>query len=454
MPYIPTTDAERAAMLQTIGVSSIDELFADIPDDLRFRGRLNLPHALSEAETLQHLKDLAARNITTDDYVYFLGAGAYDHLIPAAVDYILARGEFQTAYTPYQAEISQGVLQAMYEYQSLICMLTGLDVANASLYDGASGVAEACIMAAAATGRGNVVISAGVHPEYRRVAETYLRHQGIEVRVAPLREGLSDAAAVRELIDGETAAVCLQQPNAFGLIEDMEPFGELAKGAGALFISVVDPISLAILKPPGLYGADIAVGEGQPLGVPLSFGGPYVGFIATREKLLRRLPGRIVGKTTDAEGRRGFVLTLQAREQHIRRERAASNICTNQALIALRATVYMALLGKEGLRQVAVQCVQKAAYAQRRLLALPGWSAPFRGRFFKEFVVRPPIDPVELNEALLEHKIVGGLPLGRWDPELADSMLLCVTEARTKDQIDGLVSAAARIVEQKGGARP
>lgn len=453
MPYIPTTDAERAAMLQVIGVSSTAELFDDIPEALRFRGRLNLPEALSEAETLRHLKKLAARNVTTDEYVSFLGAGAYDHLIPAAVDHIMARGEFQTAYTPYQAEISQGVLQAMYEYQSLICMLTGLDVANASLYDGASGVGEACIMAVATTGRSNVVLSAGIHPEYRKVAETYLRHQGIEVRVAPLRDGLSDLEAIRDLVDQDTAAVCIQQPNAYGLIEDMAPFGELAKGAGALFVSVVDPISLAILKPPGSYGADIAVGEGQPLGVPLSFGGPYVGFIATRQDLLRRLPGRIVGRTTDAEGRRGFVLTLQAREQHIRRERATSNICTNQALIALRATVYLALLGREGLRQVAVQCVQKAAYAYRRLLELPGWSAPFRGKFFKEFVVRPPIDPVELNEGLLEEKIIGGLPLGRWEPALSDSVLLCVTEARTKEQIDQLVTAAARIVEEKGGAR-
>lgn len=453
MPYIPTTDAERAEMLKVIGVSSTAELFDDIPDSLRFRGRLNLPQALSEAETLRHLKELAARNVTTDEYVTFLGAGAYDHLIPAAVDHILARGEFQTAYTPYQAEISQGVLQAMYEYQSLICMLTGLDVANASLYDGASGVGEACIMAVAATGRGNVVLSAGLHPDYRLVAETYLKHQGIEVRVAPLRDGYSDPEAIGDLVDENTAAVCVQQPNAFGLIEDMAPFGKLAKAAGALFVSVVDPISLAVLKPPAAYGADIAVGEGQPLGVPMSFGGPYVGFIAAREGLLRRLPGRIVGKTTDSEGRRGFVLTLQAREQHIRRERATSNICTNQALIALRATVYLALLGKQGLRQVAVQCIQKAAYAYKRLLELPGWSAPFSGKFFKEFVVRPPIDPVELNEALLQERIIGGLPLGRWDATLADSVLLCVTEARTREQIDHLVTAAERIVAEKGGAR-
>lgn len=445
MPYIPTTDAERQAMLATIGVSSTSELFDDIPEHLRLRGRLNLPKPLSEADTLRHLSELARKNGSAQEYISFLGGGSYEHLIPAALDSILSRHEFQTAYTPYQAEISQGVLQAMYEYQSLICMLTGLDVANASLYDGASGVGEACIMAVAATGRTNVVLSAGINPEYRRVAETYLRHQGIEVRVAPLKEGRSDAHSMADFVDTNTAAVCVQQPNALGYIEDMDLIATLTKPFGALFVSVVDPISLGILKPPGAYGADIAVGEGQSLGTPPSFGGPYVGFLAARESLVRRLPGRVVGRTEDQDGRRGFVLTLQAREQHIRRERATSNICTNQALVALRATVYLALLGKQGLRQVATQCIQKANYTYRRLMELPGWSSPLTGPFFKEFVVRPPIDPDELCRELLPKKIFGGIPLSRWDRSLAEGMLVCVTEARTKEQIDHFVESVRHI---------
>lgn len=452
MAFIPTTDAERKEMLETIGVSSIEELFEDIPESLRYRGRLNLPEALSEAEALRHLKELSELNATTEEYVCFLGAGAYEHLIPAAVDHVLSRGEFQTAYTPYQAEISQGVLQAMYEYQSLICALTGLDVANASLYDGASSLAEACIMAVAATNRGNVVFSAGINPVYRQVAETYLRHQGIEVRIAELDQGRTDEDAVAALIDEQTAAVCAQQPNAYGIIENLGPVGERAKKAGALFVSVVDPISLAIVNPPAEYGADIAVGEGQSLGVPTSYGGPFVGFIAARKNLVRRLPGRIVGATTDAQGRRGFVLTLQAREQHIRRERATSNICTNQALMALRATVYLALVGKTGLREIAEQCLQKANYARRRLLELPGWSSPFNGPVFKEFVVRPPIDPDRLNKELLKERIIGGLPLGRWQADLEAYWLVCVTEARTRQEIDRLIDSVQRIQKETGGA--
>lgn len=445
MPYIPTTDAEREQMLAAIGVKSIDDLFDDIPEHLRLRRRLQLPEALSEADTLRHLRELAARNANLDEYVSFLGGGAYEHLIPAALESILERGEFKTAYTPYQAEISQGVLQAMYEFQSFITLLTGLDVANSSMYDGASALAEACIMAAAHTQRGRVVLSAGIHPHYRQVAATYLRYQGIEVRVAPLAGVATDAARLAALVDRDTAAVCVQHPNAYGTIEQMEPLVQAAKQQGALFVAVVDPISLAVLKPPGAYGADIAVGDVQPLGTPPSFGGPYAGFMAARQYLLRRLPGRIVGKTTDREGRVGYVLTLQAREQHIRRERATSNICTNQALIALRATVYLALLGKEGLREVAYACLQKAHYTRRRLLELPGWSAPPQPWFFREFVVRPPVDPAELNRRLAEYKIFGGLPLGAWNPELADALLVCVTEARTRSEIDRFVDAVREI---------
>lgn len=441
MPYIPTTEAERAAMLQAIGVESVDELFSDIPEAIRFQGWLDLPEAMSEADLQRHLRRLASRNADLDRYICFLGAGAYDHLIPAALENLVARNEFVTAYTPYQAEISQGVLQTIYEFQSLICRLTGLDVANASMYDGASAVAEACIMAAAATDRPKVILSGSMHPEYIQVTQTYLSHQNVEVKTIPVTQGLTDMRLLEASVDEQTAAVVVQHPNAYGVFEKPERVAAIAKAKGALFISVVDPISLGILKSPGEYGADIAVGEGQPLGIPLSFGGPYLGFLAARKELVRRMPGRIVGRTVDAQGRPGYVLTLQTREQHIRRQRATSNICTNQALMALRATVYLSLLGRHGLRRVAELALQKARYAYERLCEIPGWTPPWREPFFKEFVLRAPVNVNELNRFLFERGIIGGFPLENWKGSLAGTVLFCVTEARTREEIDTLVDA-------------
>lgn len=445
MPYIPTTDAEKAEMLAAIGVSSIDELFEDIPEQVRFRGKLNLPPGMTESEVMRHLASLAAKNADLDTYTCFLGAGAYDHLIPAAVENIVSRNEFVTAYTPYQAEISQGVLQTIYEYQSLICAITGLDVANASMYDGASSMAEACIMALAATDRTKVVMSGSIHPAYRKVTETYLQHQGAELVTIPATQGRTDMAALADAVDGQTAAVVVQHPNAFGVLEETHRIGQITKRHDALYIAVVDPISLGILQPPSAYGADIAVGEGQSLGNPVSFGGPFLGFLAARKELVRLIPGRIVGRTVDKQGREGFVLTLQTREQHIRRERATSNICTNQALNALTATVYLCLVGKTGFRRIAELCLQKAHYAYEQLCRIPGWESPWQVPFFKEFALRSPVDVFKLNEALLEHKIIGGFPLEQWDDSLANVVLICVTEARTRSEIDAFVAAVREI---------
>ncbi|WP_324669035.1 aminomethyl-transferring glycine dehydrogenase subunit GcvPA [Geochorda subterranea] len=442
MDFVPLTPAEREAMLARIGVKSVDELFADIPPQARLDRPLDLPPAMSEAELIAHMRTLAARNADLDRYVCFLGGGAYDHLIPSVVRHILGRSEFYTAYTPYQAEVSQGVLQTIFEYQTLVCQLTGLDVANASMYDGASAAAEAALMATAHTGRRRVVVSAAVHPEYRQVMATYLANQDVALDTVPWRMGVTHLDALQQAVDDRTAAVVMQNPNFFGAIEEMDAAAAIAHRHGALLVAVVDPISLGILAPPGEYGADIAVGEGQALGNAISFGGPYLGFFAARRELIRRMPGRIVGISRDVEGRRGFVLTLQTREQHIRRERATSNICTNQALNALAATVYLAMLGRQGIRRVGELCVQKSHYAFERLTKVPGirpaWDAPF----FKEFVVE--MDgavPEVLTRLWQEYGIIGGLPLGRFYDNLDRAVLWCVTEARTRDEIDRLVAA-------------
>ena len=438
--YIPTTPSERAAMLARIGVTSVDELFADIPAHLRVQGEMSLPGPLAEAEVWSHVRELAARNANLDDYACFLGAGIYDRLIPAALPAIVSRTEFVTAYTPYQAEISQGVLQSIYEYQSMICELTGLDVSNASVYDGATACAEAAILACGHTGRDLVLLAEGVHPEYRRVVETYLQPQGLQVATVPLQNGQLDVAALQDMLSGEVAAVLVQQPNFFGCVEDMPTFSALAHRAGALFIAAVEPISLGLLAEPGSYGADIAVGDGQSLGNPPSFGGPTLGFMACKQELVRRLPGRIVGATVDATGRPGYVLTLQTREQHIRREKATSNICSNQALNALYATVYLALVGKEGLREAASLSLQKAHYAADQLQAVPGFRAAYSAPFFQEFTIQVERDPAEINTRLLEQKIIGGLALERFGRQYAGLMLFCVTEARTRSEIDRLVA--------------
>ncbi len=445
--YLPMTAEERAEMLRAAGADTMEDLFAEIPPGVRLRRPLALPHALPDGELLAHLRDLADRNGHADRLVCFLGGGAYDHEIPSVVWHLAGRAEFYTAYTPYQAEVMQGELQAGYEYQSMLCELTGMDVANASMYDGASALGEAAVMARDLTRRDEVVVSAAVHPHYRETLRTYVRHLGIDVRVAPHADGVTVAGQIREAASGRTAAVIVQSPNAFGCIEDGAALARAAHEAGALLVvAVAEPISLGLLQPPGAYGADIVAGEGQPLGNHLNFGGPYLGMLATREAFVRRMPGRLVGVTTDTKGRRGFVLTLQTREQHIRREKATSNICTNEALNALAAAVYMAALGKTGLRRIAEVNARRAHYARARLCGIPGVRAAFAARTFNEFTLRVPIPPDELNARLRERGILGGLALRAWYPEIDDGWLVCVTEARSRAEIDRLVEAVEEVV--------
>ncbi len=440
MPYIPHTADDRQAMLEAIGVASIDELFEMVPEDLRLRRELDLPPAMGELGLTGHLESLAARNTSAGQAVCFLGGGSYDHFIPALVDVVASRGEFYTAYTPYQAEASQGTLQAMFEYQTLITQLTGMDVSNASLYDGGSAAAEAVLMAMDATKRwGRVVTTASVHPEYRQVLATYLANIHSELITVGTPDGAVRPEELAAAVNHQTACVLVQHPNFFGCLEEVEALAEIAHAAGALAIVSVDPISLGLLRKPGEYGADIVVAEGQSLGTPLSYGGPYLGIMACREKFVRRMPGRLVGQTVDRRGKRCWVLTLQTREQHIRREKATSNICTNQGLLALRATVYLATMGPSGLRSVAELCLQKAHYARDVLTRSGSLRPAFAAPFFKEFVVRAVDGHIQPRlEAALRQGLLAGVPLGRWYPELADCFLVAVTEKRSKAQIDRL----------------
>jgi glycine dehydrogenase subunit 1 len=442
MPYFPNTPDDDRAMLEAIGVGSIDELFETIPPELRLGRPLDVPPAMGEVELSAHVAGLAGRNLPAGQAVCFLGGGSYDHFVPAVVDTIAARSEFYTAYTPYQPEASQGTLQAMFEYQTLVTQLTGMDVSNASLYDGGSAAAEAVLMALAATRRsGRVVVGRSVHPEYRQILGTYLANLDTELVEMPTPQGAIVPEALEAAVDQETACVVVQHPNFFGCLEEVDAVAEIAHRAGALLIVVVDPISLGILKRPGDYGADVVVAEGQSLGSPMSFGGPYLGILACREQFMRRLPGRLVGQTVDRRGNRCFVLTLQTREQHIRREKATSNICTNQGLLALRATAYLALMGPQGMRQVAELCLCKARYALERLAAAEGISPAFEWPTLKEFVVRVEDGDVDgLLGRALEENIFAGVPLRRWYPELADCLLVAVTEKRTKEEIDRLAS--------------
>ena len=432
-PYIPLTDDDRAAMLDVIGARATADLFADIPPE-HFRPPLDLPDPLSELALLDDMRALGAQNRTAADYACFLGAGAYRHFRPSIVDPLVMRGEFLTSYTPYQPEVSQGTLQTIFEFQSLICALTGMDVANAGMYDGASALAEACLMACAVTGRRRIALSDRVHPNWLGVVRTYARGRGITVDVQPHAEfALTD----------EHACLAVQQPDFYGRMSvAAAAWGETAHDAGALFIVAADPVSLGLYRPPGDYGADIVVAEGQSLGVPLSFGGPYVGLFACRKAFVRQMPGRIVGRTTDLEGRTGYVLTLQTREQHIRRERATSNICTSQQLIALAASVYLAALGPKGLRRVAELCYDKAHELADRIDALPGYSVERDEPFFHEFVVRTPKPAPAINHALIVRNIIGGLDV---TDLLHDRMLLCATETNTRAEIDALVEALAEI---------
>jgi glycine dehydrogenase subunit 1 len=445
--YIPNSPEERIEMLEAMGLRSPEDLFESIPPDLRLQRPLNTPAALSEIELLDNFEQMAARN-TAARRITFMGGGAYSHYIPTIVDHIISRSEFFTAYTPYQPEISQGTLQTIFEFQTLVCQLTGMEVANASMYDGSTALAEAVLMAERVTKRSKAIASSAAHPQYLEVVRTYVQHAGIHLEVVPFDERAGQSwKSLAETVDNETAALVVQSPNFFGCIEDVSALADAAHAKGALLVVVVtEAMSLGLLKSPGACGADIVVAEGQSFGVPLSFGGPYVGLFATREKYARQIPGRLVGEAYDKQGRRGFVLTLATREQHIRREKATSNICTNEGLIALAATVYLETMGRRGVQEAAHQCAQKAAYAARAISSVKGYSLPFSGPCFNEFVVRGPIKAVELLTRLGKEKgIDGGIALSRFLPDRPNDFLVCVTETNSRPQIDALVGGLAEI---------
>ena len=438
--YLPQTDQDKREMLETLGISSIDELFADIPEEVRFKGALNIPEALSEPDLVKYFTRLANQNVNFSTHVNFLGAGVYQHYTPSTVNHMLLRGEFFTAYTPYQPEISQGELQAIFEFQTMVCELTGMEVANSSMYDGATSLAEAAMMAAGHTGKKRVIVSRAVHPEARGVLKTYAYGQNVElIEVGTNSDGVTDPAALEALIDDNTAAVIVQYPNFFGNVEDLATIEPIAHGKGALLIASSNPLALGVLEAPGKLGADIVVGDMQPFGIPASFGGPHCGYFATTTKLMRKMPGRIVGQTKDENGKRGFVLTLQAREQHIRREKATSNICSNQALLALAAAITLTALGKNGVQEMAMMNLQKAHYAKKALEA-KGLEVVNASPFFNEFIVKLNKPVADVNKKLLAAGIIGGYDLGLDYPELSQHTLIAVTELRTKEEIDTLAA--------------
>ncbi len=439
MPFIPNTDADRKAMFERIGVNNFAELISNIPDELKFKRDLDLPDPVSELEISRIIQKKALSSKSTNDSISFLGGGAYDHFIPAAVNHIISRPEFYTAYTPYQAEVSQGTLQAIYEYQSMIAELMAMKVANASMYDGGSALAEAALMAVSETRRKKILISKSVHPYYCQVIKTYCFGQAIEIELINIEQGRTSLADLRSKIDTDTAAVIIEHPNFLGYLEKVFEISNLVRENKALFITSNDPISLGILEPPGAYDVDIATGEGQCLGNPLNFGGPYLGIFASKQKYVRKMPGRIAGATTDTEGRRGFVLTLQAREQHIRRAKATSNICTNQALNALAATVYLALMGKKGIQNVADLCLQNSHYLADKIAQIGGYKLNFTSPFFKEFVITTPMPPKKIIDALNKKNVFAGIDLSLFDYGLKNEMLVAVTEKRTKDEMDMFV---------------
>ncbi|MDR6224704.1 aminomethyl-transferring glycine dehydrogenase subunit GcvPA [Desmospora profundinema] len=441
--YLPMTEEDRREMMAVLGLDSVNQLFDDIPGEVRFRGRLSIPEAMDEPSLTRHLSGLANQNTPLNQAVSFLGAGAYEHYIPSVVNHVISRSEFYTAYTPYQPEISQGELQAIFEFQTMISELTGMAVANSSMYDGPTALAEAAGVASAVTRRKEILISRTVHPESRAILAAQAKGLGLTVREIPEKDGVTDWDALAAAISGDTAGVAVQSPNFFGNLEDLERAGSLAHQQKALFIVSANPISLGLLQPPGEYGADIVVGDAQPMGIPVQFGGPHCGFFAVTRKLMRKVPGRIVGQTVDEEGKRGFVLTLQAREQHIRREKATSNICSNQALNALAAAVWMTALGKQGVQELARLNLDKAGYARKRLSQVPGVEPLFNQPFFNEFAVKLAKPVGMVNQALLQQGIIGGYDLGRDYPEYEGAMLLAVTELRTREEIDGL----ARVLE-------
>jgi len=436
-------------MLREIGADSLDDLFADIPPALRHDGALDVPGPLSEQELRRHMTKLASMNRTGADVLSFLGGGVYDTYVPSAVSHVTGMPQFYTAYTPYQAEVSQGTLQAIYEFQTLIARLTAMEIANASLYDGASAMAEAALLAIGATRRNRLVVAGTVSPAFRAVLRTYVSSLGVEVVELPFGEGSTDTDALESSAEG-AAAVLVQHPNFFGALEPMAEIGQVASAAGAMLVAIVDPLSLAVLSPPGEYGADVAVGEGQPLGAPMGYGGPLLGFMATRRQHVRRMPGRIIGATRDHEGRRGYVMTLQTREQHIRREKATSNICTNQALVALGATVYLSLLGERGLRELALRVASTAHYAAGALSRIDGVSLRFDRPFFREFVVELPFDAHRAKAELAEAGIWPGISCGCYYEGMDDCLLVSVSERHDKHDIDTLASAVEAIAAQGG----
>ncbi|HEY2881544.1 MAG TPA: aminomethyl-transferring glycine dehydrogenase subunit GcvPA [Pirellulales bacterium] len=455
MSYLLNTPDDQRAMLEAIGVKSIDELFAQIPAEFRLNRPLNIPPVLSEMELAAHVGELAARNVACGQKACFLGGGSYDHFVPAVCDYVASRSEFYTSYTPYQPEASQGNLQAFFEYQTLICQLTGMDVSNASLYDGGSAATEAVLMCMHANGRtGRVVTAASVHPEYRQILETYFANFETKLVTVGTPNGTIDPHEMAAALTDDTSCILLQQPNFFGCLEDMEALVKAAHERGVLVVVAVDPISLGLLKRPGDYGADIVVAEGQSLGTPMQYGGPYLGIMATREQFVRRMPGRIAGQTVDRRGKRCWVLTLQTREQHIRREKATSNICTNQGLFALRAAVYLSAMGPQGMREIATACVRKSHYALEKLTAGKRLAQQFDKPFFKEFVVRDTAGDIDgLISQALDNGYFAGVPLGQWYPDLADSLLVCVTEKRTRVEIDGLAAVVAGAKKEKSARK-
>jgi glycine cleavage system P protein (glycine dehydrogenase) subunit 1 len=443
MRYIPNSPDERREMLESLGLDRIEQLFEQIPEKLRLEGAVGIGEAVSEPDLLAYFRDLASANAT--DYQSFLGAGAYSHYIPVVIDPLISRSEFFTAYTPYQPELSQGTLQYVFEFQTMVCQLTGMEVANASLYDGSTALAEAVLMAARINRRDKFLIADTVHPQYREVVAAYTKNLGVTVEHIPHTEaGTIDIESL--YLDSQTSAVVVQAPNFFGCVEDLAALADAVHQAGALFIvAITEPMSLGILKTPGACGADIVVAEGQSFGIPLSFGGPYCGLFATLEKYIRQMPGRLVGETQDHKGRRGYVLTLSTREQHIRREKATSNICTNQGLFALMVTIYLATMGRRGVSEVARQNLRKAHYAASEIAKLTGYEMRFSSPFFNEFVIRAGRGAEEVVAALLDRRIIGGVTLGRYYPELADSLLVCVTETARREAIDDFVAALAEI---------
>lgn len=442
MPYIPHTDEDRREMLETIGVTSIDDLFVDIPDNLKLKTQPNIPSALDEYRLYGHLFDLAHKNLSAANTVCFLGAGIYDRYIPATVGAVISRGEFLTAYTPYQPELSQGYLQAIYEFQSMTAALYGMDVANASMYDGATAMAEAALMASTINSRKKIVVTQSVHPNYRAVLQTYCWSVGLTVDEIVAPNGISDDYSK---VDKEAACIIVQNPNFFGAIEDLDKAREAARAAGAIFIVVADPTACALLKPPGEYDADIVVGEGQPLGIPMGLGGPLLGLFTCKSEYVRRIPGRIVGKTSDHDGRTGYVMTLRTREQDIRREKATSNICTNEALMGLAALVYMTAMGKNGMMRVAETTVRNTQYAMQKLTEAGG-KIKFGGKVFGEFVLETPMDATVVQLKLLQKGILAGLPLGPFYPALQNCLLVAVTETRTKEQIDDFAAKLKEVL--------